>query len=126
MVQRQKNDGTWEVVYVPQTATPSKAVYLDLAPGDAAVVTLEAGSAGFARLLNLTTGATERTIATPVGSTAIGPFSALTRVLVGNTAGASVVTTNAGTGFAPVVVSAAAPDNNDGRPDGTVYIQSAS
>lgn len=27
---------------------------------------------------------------------------------------------------AQVIVSAAAPDNNDGRPDGTVYVQSAS
>lgn len=126
MVQRQKNDGTWEVVYVPQIATPSKAVYLDLAPGDAAVITLGAGSAGSARLLNLTTGATDRTIATPVGSTPIGPFSVLTRVLVISTAGTSAVTTNAGTLLAPIVVSAAAPDDNDGRPDGTIYIQSAS
>lgn len=46
MVKRLKNDGTFESVYPLQTATPNKAVYIDLDEGKFLAVVGAAGTTG--------------------------------------------------------------------------------
>lgn len=56
----------------------------------------------------------------------IGPYAGLQRFLVTCSAGRVDAAVNAAAALAPmIVVSSAAPNNNDGRPDGTIYIQTA-
>jgi len=87
MVQRLKKDGTFEDVFPPQTATPAKAAYVDLPSGQVVTGTVAAGSAGYAAELDMVTGATVRTVPTPVGATTVGPFNEVRRFLFACTAG---------------------------------------
>lgn len=89
MVQRQKNDGTYEEVFPPQTATVDKAAYVDLPVG--VVITLTASSdvaGGYAQQLDMQTGAVQRTVAVVAGPQVfIGPFSTAQRYLVACSSG---------------------------------------
>jgi hypothetical protein len=56
----------------------------------------------------------------------IGPFAGTNRFLITCAVGMiAAAVTSAVIGFPTIVVSNAAPSNSDGRPDGTVYIQTA-
>jgi hypothetical protein len=52
---------------------------------------------------------------------AIGPFTSDVTIIM--SAGAAGASYNLGLPLGPIVMSTDAPSNNDGRPDGTIYIQ---
>lgn len=57
---------------------------------------------------------------------AIGPYPGAQRVAVSCDFGAVTLTSNLAAALLPqIIVSSAAPNNADGRPDGTIYIQTA-
>lgn len=57
---------------------------------------------------------------------AIGPYTGAQRVAVSCDFGAVTLTSNLVAALLPqIIVSSAAPNNADGRPDGTIYIQTA-
>ena len=88
-----------------------------------------AGTAGVAYRLDPVLGGTNSLQSWAIGAGAlaqIGPYAGLQRFLVTCSAGRVDVAVNAAAALAPmIVVSSAAPNNNDGRPDGTIYIQTA-
>lgn len=88
-----------------------------------------AGAAGVVYRLDPVLGGTNSLQSWAIGAGAlaqIGHYAGLQRFLVTCTAGRVDAAVNAAAALAPmIVVSSAAPNNNDGRPDGTIYIQTA-
>lgn len=82
MVQRLKNDGTFENVYPPQTSTPTAAAYIDLAPGEIVAFVMSSPSAGLVRQLDLASGASIQDTAVSTGTSSLGPFSTARRFLL--------------------------------------------
>lgn len=97
MVKRLKNDGTFENVYPPQTATPDKAAYVDLDEGQVLVVTGDALSTGVVYMLDSMTAPQSWPVG--VGALApIGPYKGMQRFMVACSAGS----VNVAVGPAPV------------------------
>lgn len=97
--------------------------------GQALTVTGAPGTAGVVCLLDPVLGGTNSLQSWTVGTGAlaqIGPYAGQQRFLVACSAGRVDAAVNAAAALAPmIVVSSASPNNNDGRPDGTIYIQTA-
>jgi hypothetical protein len=104
---------------------PAKTI--TITEGRALVLTGAAGAAGVAYLLDPVKGGTNSTQSWALAAGAspqIGPFANTQKVLVSCGVGSiDGVVADAVVTVPQIVVSSAAPNNADGRPDGTLYIQ---
>ncbi len=100
---------------------------MTLAEGKTLTLTGAAGAVGTAYLLDLVLGGTNSSRSWAVGvglSATIGGYTGTQKVLVTCSAGSIDATIADSVASIPqIVVSSAAPNNNDGRPDGTLYFQ---
>ncbi|EJN07795.1 hypothetical protein [Herbaspirillum sp. YR522] len=102
---------------------------LTLQEGDALNIVPAAGGAGMAYLLDDAAGRGNSLQSWTLAATTlqqIGPYQGIRRVRITCSSGSIVATTlPAILNLPQIVVSSAAPNNNDGRPDGTLYVQTA-
>jgi hypothetical protein len=113
-------------ITIRATRSPETIV---LAEGKTLSLTGSASAAGTAYQLDPALGGTNSTKSWAISAGAlavIGPFVDTQRILVSCSVGSITATTQDGvTSLPQIIVSSAAPSNSDGRPDGTIYIQTA-
>ena len=102
---------------------------ISLPEGQVLNISGSVGTAGVVYRLDPVLGGTNSLQSWAIGAGAlaqIGPYAGLQRFLVTCSVGRVDAAVNAAAALAPmIVVSSTAPNNNDGRPDGTIYIQTA-
>ena len=102
---------------------------ISLPEGQVLNISGSVGTAGVVYRLDPVLGGTNSLQSWAIGAGAlaqIGPYAGLQRFLVTCSVGRVDTAVNAAAALAPmIVVSSSAPNNNDGRPDGTIYIQTA-
>lgn len=113
----------------PVSLKSGERTTIALPEGQALTITGAPGATGVVSLLDPVLGGTNSLQSWTIGAGAlaqIGPYPGLQRFLVTCSAGRVDAAVNAAAALAPmIVVSSTAPNNNDGRPDGTIYIQTA-
>ena len=102
---------------------------ISLPEGQVLNISGSVGTVGVAYRLDPVLGGTNSLQSWTIGAGAlaqIGPYPGLQRFLLTCSVGRVDAAVNAAAALAPmIVVSSTAPNNNDGRPDGTIYIQTA-
>lgn len=113
----------------PVALSSGERTTITLPEGQVLNVSGAAGAAGVVYRLDPVLGGTNSLQSWTIGAGAlvqIGHYAGLQRFLVTCSVGRVDAAVNAAAALAPmIVVSSAAPNNNDGRPDGTIYIQTA-
>ncbi|MDB5851079.1 MAG: hypothetical protein JWP29_4831 [Rhodoferax sp.] len=110
---------------MPQLS-PGSSFNNSLTPGAWVTVKTDLGASAFVRITP-TGGATQNTTVPSATTRTFGPFNQQCQIAIDAVAQPCTVDLSPAAFRAhPItIVSAAAPVNNDGMPDGTVYIQSA-
>ena len=118
-----------ETTQFPMSVSSAGKRVITLPEGQVLNISGSVGTAGVVYRLDPVLGGTNSLQSWAIGAGAlaqIGPYAGLQRFLVTCSVGRVDAAVNAAAALAPmIVVSSAAPNNNDGRPDGTIYIQTA-